>query len=41
MRSPIALGIRTTYADVAATIAKNFGIEEKFGNGKSFLGELL
>lgn len=37
---PIALGIRQTYADIAATIAENFGIEEKFGKGRSFLNEI-
>ncbi len=40
MHGPIALGIRTTYADIAATIAENFGIEEEFGKGRSFLGEI-
>lgn len=40
MHGPIALGIRQTYADIAATIAENFGIEEKFGKGRSFLNEI-
>ncbi|MBI3336106.1 phosphopentomutase [Candidatus Peregrinibacteria bacterium] len=44
---PIILGIRESYADIAATIAKNFGIElchgersRTMGNGKSFLEEI-
>lgn len=40
IKTPIILGIRNSYADIAATVAENFGIEERFGNGKSFLREL-
>lgn len=39
IRGPIALDIRQTYADIAATIAENFGIE--ICHGRSFLGEIL
>lgn len=38
---PIDLGIRKTYADVAATIADIFGVKEKLPEGASFLQELL
>lgn len=38
---PIILGIRNSYADIAATIGENFGLEEKFGSGRSFLKEIV
>ncbi|MCQ6558103.1 phosphopentomutase [Paenibacillus mendelii] len=40
LQSAGSLGIRTTFADIAATIAHNFGVERP-GNGTSFLNELL
>ncbi|WP_020616749.1 phosphopentomutase [Paenibacillus daejeonensis] len=39
LRQPAALGTRSTFADVAATIADNFGIAGT-GRGTSFLDEL-
>ncbi|KJS18506.1 MAG: phosphopentomutase [Peptococcaceae bacterium BRH_c4b] len=39
LRGGVNLGIRETFADVAATIAEIFGITT--GSGKSFLGEIL
>ena len=41
IRKPIDLGIRKTYADVAATIAENFDIEYELIQGNSFLQKLL
>ena len=41
MLKHIALGIRQTYADIAATIGENFGLQETFGHGKSFLKEIV
>lgn len=37
--SPVNLGVRSTFADVGATIADNFGVAST-GNGTSFLHEL-
>jgi phosphopentomutase len=39
MQRRASLGTRTTYADIAATIAENFGLEERFG-AQSFLDRL-
>lgn len=39
LQSPIDLGVRSTFADVGATIADNFGVKST-GNGTSFLHEL-
>lgn len=41
IKKPVELGIRTTYADVAATLAENFGVQNKMPHGKSFLRELV
>lgn len=41
MRRPVELGIRGTYADVAATIAEILEVEDKLSHGKSFLRELV
>jgi len=38
---PIDLGVRTSFADVAKTVAENFGVGDKIERGKSFLPELL
>ena len=38
---PVELGIRSTYADVAATIAEAMGIEQHVHEGTSFLKEVL
>lgn len=40
IKRPIELGVRGSYADVAATIAENFGIQNKLAVGQSFLREL-
>ncbi len=39
MQGRSSIGTRTTYADIAATIAENFGLEECFG-AESFLDKL-
>lgn len=39
MQGRSSIGTRTTYADIAATIAENFGLEERFG-AESFLDKL-
>jgi len=39
LQSPVDLGVRSTFADVGATIADNFGVKST-GNGTSFLHEL-
>jgi phosphopentomutase len=39
MKKLTDLGTRTTYADIAATIAELFGLEERFG-AQSFANEL-
>ncbi len=41
MKGPINFGVGASYADVAATIADNFGISNKIKNGESFLKDLL
>lgn len=41
MRRPVELGIRDTYADVAATIAETLEVEGKLKTGRSFLRELV
>lgn len=41
MKKAVDLGVRSTYADVAATVAENFGIGDKITNGTSFLHELI
>lgn len=41
IKRPINLGQRKSFADVAATIAENYGIRDKVENGQSFLPELL
>ncbi|MDB5054362.1 MAG: phosphopentomutase [Bacilli bacterium] len=38
-KTPVSLGVRTTFADVGATIADNFGLEA-IGQGRSFLSQL-
>ena len=39
MQGRASIGTRATYADIAATIAENFGLEERFG-AQSFLDSL-
>jgi phosphopentomutase len=39
MQGRRSIGTRSTYADIAATIAENFGLEERFG-AESFLDQL-
>lgn len=39
LKTPDSLGVRGTYADLAATIAENFGVQGNI-HGKSFLREL-
>ena len=39
MQGRSSIGTRQTYADIAATIAENFGLEERFG-AQSFLNQL-
>lgn len=39
LTSPGSLGVRASYADLAATIADNFGVQSTV-HGKSFLGQL-
>ncbi|MMZ58628.1 Phosphopentomutase [compost metagenome] len=39
LKTPGSLGVRGTYADLAATIAENFGVHGS-DHGKSFLREL-
>ncbi|RAP76453.1 phosphopentomutase [Paenibacillus montanisoli] len=39
-KSPGSLGVRSTFADVAATIADNFGVKRP-DNGESFLDQLV
>ncbi len=39
MKNALDLGTRQTFADVAATVAEFFGLEERF-QAKSFLGEM-
>lgn len=41
MRGRRNLGRRASFADVAATVAENFGIRDRLKNGESFLQELL
>lgn len=41
MKRAVNLGVRSTYVDVAATVAENFGIGDKITNGTSFLRELV
>lgn len=41
IKRPVELGIRDTYADVAATLAENFGVQNKIPVGQSFLRELV
>jgi phosphopentomutase len=41
MQQPIDLGVRFSFADVAKTIAENYGIADKIPNGISFLKELV
>ncbi len=41
MHVPVNLGVRNSFADVAATVADNFGIEDRVPSGTSFLRELL
>ena len=38
---PVELGVRKTYADVAATIAEVMGIEEHMSGGTSFLQNII
>lgn len=40
LNTEVNLGVRSTYADMAATIAEFFGLEERFG-ATSFLQELM
>lgn len=40
LKGGVNLGIRATFADVAATIAELFGVENP-GQGRSFLGEVM
>ncbi|MGN7380887.1 Phosphopentomutase [Chlamydia abortus] len=40
LQSPVSLGIRSTFADLGATIADNFGVEWR-ENGTSFLSQLI
>ena len=40
LNTEVNLGVRSTYADMAATIAEFFGLEERFG-ATSFLPELM
>lgn len=40
IRRAVNLGQRTSFADIAKTIAENFGIADKIKHGRSFLGEL-
>lgn len=41
MKRPIDLGRRTSFADVAKTVAENYGIADRVQHGQSFLAELL
>jgi phosphopentomutase len=41
MSGPMSLGVRATYADVAATIGAVFGVKDKLPEGESFLSELM
>ncbi|MBI2639029.1 hypothetical protein HYW83_05565 [Candidatus Peregrinibacteria bacterium] len=41
MIKPVELGVRESHADVAATLAEIFGVEDRIGEGTSFLRELL
>ncbi len=41
MKGRIELGVRSSFADVAATIAENYGIQNKLSVGESFLRELV
>lgn len=38
---PIELGIRSSHADIAATLAEIFGVEGQLSEGQSFLRELI
>ncbi|GEM_PF-6854183 len=38
---PIELGVRSSHADVAATLAEIFGVEDRMSEGTSFLRELI
>ena len=41
MKRPIPLGIRASFADVAKTVAHNFGIADQLTHGESFLGKII
>jgi phosphopentomutase len=41
IKHPITLGMRNSFADVAKTVAENFGIADKLRTGVSFLRDLL
>lgn len=38
---PIDLGVRSSHADIAATLAEIFGVEDRLSEGTSFLRQLL
>jgi len=40
LREPASIGVRSTFADLGATIAENFGVAST-GNGQSFLQQLV
>ena len=40
IQRPIDLGTRASFADVAKTIAENYGIGDKIKHGRGFLSEL-
>jgi phosphopentomutase len=41
IKHPISLGVRNSFADIAKTVAENFGIADKIRHGESFLRDLL
>lgn len=41
MKKAVYLGVRGSFADVAKTIAENYGLADKIKSGKSFLKDLL
>ncbi|MBU1473001.1 phosphopentomutase [Patescibacteria group bacterium] len=41
IKHPVNLGVRDSFADVAKTVAENFGIADKIRNGVSFFRDLL
>jgi phosphopentomutase len=41
IKHPVSLGVRNSFADVAKTVADNFGIADTIRHGVSFLRELL